>query len=347
MTTEMTVSPSHSQVAKFGEMEVLDVVARKRKLQEIMKAVMIEDEHYGLIPGCGNKPALFKAGAEVLAVTFGLAPRFAVKRTDMPHGHREYEVTCTLKHIASGLDVGEGLGAATTMESKHRWRAAARKCTDCGQPAIIKGKAEYGGGWVCFTTKGGCGKKWKNGDQAIEGQETGRIENPDPADLYNTILKMAKKRAQVDAILTAVGASDILTQDLEDLEDTEEAIQSRDSDHHDQRPQPSPPKPWIVDLAACTSVEACKVVESKIRSMAKGALRTEAEEALRQRIAQIEAGVPPEDVQDYGGGYANSQPSRDRAKDRVRERARQNDDQGDQFAFDPEAVNQGRRDSGS
>jgi hypothetical protein len=70
---------------------------------------------------------------------------------------------------------------------------------------------------LCFAKKGGCNSKWKDGAKEIEDQNTDRMENPDPADQYNTVLKMAKKRAQVDATLTAVGASDLLTQDLEDL----------------------------------------------------------------------------------------------------------------------------------
>lgn len=37
-----------------------------------------------------------------------------------------------------------------------------------------------------------------------------------PVDVYNTVLKMAKKRSHVDAILTATAASDIFTQDIED-----------------------------------------------------------------------------------------------------------------------------------
>jgi hypothetical protein len=38
------------------------------------------------------------------------------------------------------------------------------------------------------------------------------------SDSCNTILKMAKKRALVDAVLTVLGASDIFTQDIEDQE---------------------------------------------------------------------------------------------------------------------------------
>lgn len=214
----VAVVPGSAQaIAQFGEMSVQGVIDRKRKIVEVMNAVMRDGEHYGKIPGCGDKPALLKAGAETLAATFGLRPKFKVERSDLPGGHREYEIICTLVHIASGLEIADGLGSATTMESKHRWRNSARLCPQCGKPTIIKGRADYGGGWLCYGNKGGCGAKWKDGDKAIEGQETGRVENPDPADQYNTVLKMAKKRAQVDATLTAIAASDVLTQDLDDL----------------------------------------------------------------------------------------------------------------------------------
>jgi hypothetical protein len=39
----------------------------------------------------------------------------------------------------------------------------------------------------------------------------------DPFTLANTVLKMAKKRAQVDAVLTVASLSEVFTQDLEDL----------------------------------------------------------------------------------------------------------------------------------
>lgn len=50
-------------------------------------------------------------------------------------------------------------------------------------------------------------------------------EPRDPYTLANTVLKMAKKRALVDATLTVASLSDIFTQDLEDIED--EAPQSQ------------------------------------------------------------------------------------------------------------------------
>jgi len=59
-------------------------------------------------------------------------------------------------------------------------------------------------------------------------QPAGRVENTDLADTYNTVLKMAKKRALVDATLTATAASDIFNQDLEDYTPPEvaEAVQT-------------------------------------------------------------------------------------------------------------------------
>lgn len=52
--------------------------------------------------------------------------------------------------------------------------------------------------------------EWKNGTKT-------QVENADIADTYNTVLKIAKKRSHVDAILTATAASDFFTQDLEDM----------------------------------------------------------------------------------------------------------------------------------
>lgn len=161
--------PAMPAVAVGGELSVEMMVARKRKIHAVMKQVMQMGVHYGLIPGCGPKPTLHKSGAEVLCTTFGLAPFFAVDRIDHDNGHREYFVTCTIKHIASGAVLGEGLGSCSTLEKKYRYRGG------------------------------------------------GRVENPDIADQYNTVLKMALKRALVGVTLTSVGASDLLTQDIEDL----------------------------------------------------------------------------------------------------------------------------------
>jgi len=184
-------------------------------IQQVMKDAMQDGTHYGVIPGT-DKPTLLKAGAEKLCLTFRLAPTYTITKTDLGNGHREYEIRCTLTHIPSGQVFGEGVGICSTMETKYRYRKAERVCPTCGASSIIKGKAEYGGGWLCFAKKGGCGAKFKDDDQSIVSQAVGRVENPDIADIYNTALKIGKKRAHVDAVLTATAASDIFAQDLED-----------------------------------------------------------------------------------------------------------------------------------
>lgn len=188
------------------------------RIHSIMTDVMIKDEHYGVIPGCGKKPALLKAGAEKLILTFKLVPETVIDTIDMPGFHREYRSVVTLYSV-SGVKLGNGCGSCSTMESKYRFRTANKTCPECGKEAIIKGKKEYGGGWLCYKAKGGCGFKWEDGAKVIEDQQTGKIEYDNPADYYNTCMKMSKKRGLVDAVLTVTAASDIFTQDIEEMKD--------------------------------------------------------------------------------------------------------------------------------
>ena len=59
--------------------------------------------------------------------------------------------------------------------------------------------------------------KDENGNWTIFRKGSTRLENPDIADTYNTVLKMAAKRSLVDAVLKATGGSCAFTQDLEDM----------------------------------------------------------------------------------------------------------------------------------
>jgi hypothetical protein len=199
-----------------NELSVDDLVKRVGKVQEVARRVMQDGLHFGKIPGV-DKPTLLKPGAEILCLTFRLAPVFSIDEISLGDGHRDYRVKCTLMHIATGASMGDGHGSCSTKESKYAWRNGERKCPTCGKPCIIKGKEQYGGGWLCFAKKGGCGAKFATGDQAIEGQSVGRVANEDIADTYNTVLKMACKRALVAAVLIVTGASALFTQDVEDM----------------------------------------------------------------------------------------------------------------------------------
>lgn len=183
--------------------------------------VLKKDMDYGVIPGTGDKPTLLLPGMEKLMRALNAVPdyieRSVIRDYDRPLFHYEYE--CRLIDADTGIAIpgGRGIGLCTSMESAFRWRQSERVCPTCGKATIIKGKAEYGGGWICFAKKGGCGAKFTAGDQSIEGQSTGRIENPDIFDQVNAIMKRAKKRALGDAIKGAANVSEFFTVDLEDF----------------------------------------------------------------------------------------------------------------------------------
>ena len=201
----------------WSPQQVLDQV---RRIQDVMKIAMKEDEHYGVIPGT-KKPSLLKPGAEKLCLTFRFGPEYEV----LPSSRFDdafiiYDIRCRLIHIPTGTLVGTGLGSCNSREEKYRWRTSARKCPECQAETIIKGKDEFGGGWLCYKKKGGCGAKFEAGDARVTEQKEGRILNDNPWDQANTIEKMVCKRALVAAVLNATAASDIFTQDLEDAHET-------------------------------------------------------------------------------------------------------------------------------
>jgi hypothetical protein len=185
-------------------------------VREAARRIMRKDQHYGIIPGCGKKPTLLKPGAEILLKIFNIATIFTNETIDLGGGHRECICTCKAVHIPTGRVISQDLGSCSTMEDKYRYRTQQRTCPQCGAETIGKSKEEYGGGYFCNAKNGGCGAKFAKGDPAIENQEVGKVENPDIANTYNTVLKMAVKRAKVAAALSCTCASDIFIQDVED-----------------------------------------------------------------------------------------------------------------------------------
>jgi hypothetical protein len=238
-------------------LNLADAVRRRNFMVEVTRTLMKPDIDYGSI--AGSKPTLLKPGAERLCTVFGLSVELHVVAaiedwTGNGEGHGEplfyyhYRVRLT----RNGILIAEGDGSCNSRESKYRYRAGERKCPKCGKPAIIRGREEYGGGWLCFAKKGGCGAKFKGGDAAIEGQSADRVINPDIADQVNTIQKMAYKRALIAAVLIATNASEFYTQDMEEMEviDVPPAPAGRRAPPEPEpqaKPQPKPDastRPW-------------------------------------------------------------------------------------------------------
>ena len=185
----------------------VQVRAQVTAIQEVLHAVMKKDVHYGIIPGT-QKPTLYKAGAEILLSTFRIAVDPEIE--DLSNDD-EIRYRVKLRGVAnaearlgnvSGAVVGAGVGECSTNEEKYKWRA----CHGDGEwEATPEDRRRVK--W---------GSKW--GQQQGERIETQtRQIRTQPADLANTVLKMAKKRAQIDLCLTALSASDVFDQDLEDL----------------------------------------------------------------------------------------------------------------------------------
>lgn len=207
-----------NEVILNNKFDIAEVKNRVLTLHQLIKSVMKRDLHYGVIPGC-KQPSLLQPGAELIAMTFRLIPKYEIERVEMGNGHREYITTCSL--FSSGQIVGMGMGSASTMETKHRYRKAEKSCPTCNAVGTIIKSTDFQtkqpNGYLCYNKKGGCGAKFNLGDRSIEDQITGMIDNPDPADLYNTVLMMSQKRALVKAIRSATAASEVFTQDVEDM----------------------------------------------------------------------------------------------------------------------------------
>ena len=283
MENEVMVVPETTLQA-LGAVQPMLIVDQVRLIQGVMGSVMKVDEHYGKIPGTA-KNVLFKSGAEKLCFTFQLTPEFEVREKELPGAHREVVVTCHLIN-ASGRRVATGVGSCSTMESKYRYRGNELIAT--GEPVppmywdVRKAdpkKAQEMIGGAGRTTKKDDDNVWRIYEKGEKG------ENPDIADVYNTVLKMAKKRAHVDATITATACSDIFTQDVEDLPGS-----------MDYAPQPpaaaEPPKAQSTAKAAPAKA-AEKTAPSVVEAEYTAAVRFSIPEPLRSPPRAPPEGIPP------------------------------------------------------
>jgi len=200
-----------------GEEQFRHDIEAINRFQDIVHANLKEGQDFGIIPGT-QKPTLLKPGAEKIAKLLGLCDHYeemtSIEDWDKPFFYYKYK--CRLVTLQDDV-LSEGVGSCNSKEDKYRWRDSKRVCPNCGKSTIIKGKEEYGGGWLCFKKQGGCGAKYEYSDPLIMQQPSGKVENDDIYSIVNTILKMAKKRALVDAALSVGRLSGVFTQDMEDL----------------------------------------------------------------------------------------------------------------------------------
>jgi hypothetical protein len=195
------------------------VVDMTKRVREILESVMKENVHYGKIPGT-PKNSLYLPGAEKLGLTFNLAPSYEVEDVSGLDNVR-YRVVCTLTSRVTGAPVAQGIGEASSDEEKYRWKKPT--CDEEWEEAPESRRRE----------------KWKNAGPSRKPYKVKQIRT-EHADIANTVLQMARKRGYVNAMRTAVAASDVFDNDLGDL--TEKGLELEDQATI-QQPKATPPPP--------------------------------------------------------------------------------------------------------
>lgn len=237
-----------------------ELAQRARLIDETYRKIMKKDVHYGVIPGTSGKPSLYKAGAEKLLSLFNLGTMNPIiEERLLPEGHREYRIVIDIKHYPTDKLVGCGIGLCTTMESKYRYRNTADyEVTGEVIPRDAKEKKkEY--------RQQGYGMKLVDGSwEWVKYGDSEKSENPDIADQYNTVLKMAVKRALVAGTLVVTGASDIFTQDIEDYVDMGEDVTHPAVTPKDSLPKPAPKKVTVVEGVQIIDAVIGDVQEKKL-----------------------------------------------------------------------------------
>lgn len=211
-----------SELVLMPQVSVQDALHRYQAQKDFIEQVLKEGVDYGEAYPGSTKKTLLKPGAEKLAFLFGLFPTFVIVKSIENWGDDGteplfyYWIKCTLNRGEN--KVAEGEGSCSSWETRYRYRTADYVCPVCEKSGtIIKGKEEYGGGWLCYAKKGGCGAKFNDGDEKIESQPRGTVLNKQIYDQVNTILKIAEKRALIAATLIATNSSEYFTQDIEDF----------------------------------------------------------------------------------------------------------------------------------
>lgn len=176
-------------------LSVKEIQGRALQIQQLMQSMMKPNVHFGVVPGC-KSPSLYKPGSELLLMMFRIAVDPIVEDLSDAE-HIRYRVRCRGLALDGSL-VGIGVGECSTAEEKYSYRRAV--CEEEFKAADPLRQRV----------------KWSKGEKGGKAYSINQVRM-NPADLANTVLKMAKKRAQIDMCLTALGASDIFAQDLEEL----------------------------------------------------------------------------------------------------------------------------------
>jgi hypothetical protein len=118
----------------------------RKILRDYVKSEMKEGYHYASSIGGMQlaKPMLLQEGARNLCSLFKvIIGEPTVIETYLPGDHLRVRAHVDIFNM-QGNRIASGDGICSTREVKYAYRKGERICPNCGMPAIIKGKAEYG-----------------------------------------------------------------------------------------------------------------------------------------------------------------------------------------------------------
>jgi len=215
MTTESIAVRDGGQVEMADARTARDIQARVLRIQEVVKSVMVEGEHFGIIPGC-KKRSLYKSGAELLLMTFQVANKVAqVEDLSTPDEIR-YRVTVAGVSQVTGAFLGDHVGECSSSEEKYKWQKPV--CNEEWDETPVDRRRET----------------WKHGREG-KAYKVKQIRTT-PADVANTVLSMSEKRGMVGMTRSVTGASSMFTDGIEDLPP------GMEMDDGDKRPPIKPPQ---------------------------------------------------------------------------------------------------------
>jgi hypothetical protein len=235
----------------LSERHAAAVMQNVNTLTTQFKTWMEEDVDYTRkLFGQNNKPSLLDSGAHKLTNFFQAYPDSKiikeVEEREPGHERIKYVVRADIIHI-SGTRIGSGVGSCTTDESKYQYRWL----TEYKLKGLGYSDQE-------IQTLPSQERRGNNGNYRVY-----RIRNPEILDLDNTILKMATKRAEVDAALSLPGVSGVFTQDIEQYPDAlgvndaqtgkqapKQKPRKTEKQAKDPTPQPDPDEETVIDMLA-------------------------------------------------------------------------------------------------
>lgn len=190
-----------------------DVEIQRELVQDFVDKILKLGEDYGEIPGFEGKPTLFKAGAEKLLVLFGAGRKMRIVKDDF-------------------------LSEVTNVISKKDWKT--KEYVDITQKGCFIYEVE------CDLYDKNTGMQVGSGIGGTNSFEKKFASQGDCFQTQNNIIKMAGKRAMVDAALSLSLVSGMFTQDVEDMD-----IDKGDSNRNNYSAPKvvnDNPDDWIVDF---------------------------------------------------------------------------------------------------